>query len=351
MFYTDKYTPQNIEDAFFHKELLNLLKIMSSDEEIPHIIFYGSEGSGKKTIIKLFLEMLFDKSVHKTKDTIYKVTGSGNKKTDEAVKQSNYHIVIKPNNNNSDRYLIHDIVKEYAKRKSLGVFQTNRNFKLVLINSIDNMSYYAQSSLRRTMERYNHNCRFVMWCRSLSKVIKPLQSRCICLRVKSPSDEELFRHILNISIKENINVGLEKYAEIISKSKGNIKSALWELQFLKFKYDMDTNYAQSINQIIKLILEKKLENVQTIRNILHSLMITNVDDTTILRDIIDAISMSNNFSDNLKQQIIQVGAIYENQLVKGRREIIQFDAFITSACRFVFEEKVNKPPLTLKKKM
>jgi replication factor C subunit 3/5 len=339
MFFTDKYTPLTVKDAFFHKELLNLLQIMSNDEEIPHIIFYGTEGTGKKSLIKLFLEMLFDKSVNKTKDTIYKITGSGNKKTDEIVKQSNYHIVIKPNNNNSDRYLIHDIVKEYAKRKSLGVFERNRNFKLVLINNIDNMSYYAQSSLRRTMERYNHNCRFVMWCRSLSKVIKPLQSRCICLRVPTPSDEKLFKHILNISIKENINVGLAKYSEIINKSKGNIKSALWELQFLKFNYDLDTNYNQSINEIVKLILEKKLVNVQIIRNILHSLMITNIDDTTILRDIIDNICLNNKFTDNLKQKIIQAGAIYENQLVKGRREIIQFDAFITSAVRFVFEEK------------
>ena len=32
------------------------------------------------------------------------------------IKQSKHHIIIEPNNNNFDRYLIQDIVKEYARR-------------------------------------------------------------------------------------------------------------------------------------------------------------------------------------------------------------------------------------------
>src|SRR3990167_878267 len=110
-----------------------MLKIMSADDSIPHVIFYGPEGSGKKTIINLFLEMIYDKDVHKLEDCIYKVAGSGNKITEVIVKQSNYHIIIEPNNNNFDRYLIHDIVKEYAKRRSLGIFKTIRQFKMVVI--------------------------------------------------------------------------------------------------------------------------------------------------------------------------------------------------------------------------
>jgi DNA polymerase III delta prime subunit len=111
---------------------------MSKDEAIPHIIFYGPEGSGKKTMIRLFLEMLFDSSVHRTVDVAYKVSGSTSKNKVEKIKQSNYHIVINPKNNNYDRYLIHDIVKEYAKRKSLGAYKTDRSFKVVSINNLDN---------------------------------------------------------------------------------------------------------------------------------------------------------------------------------------------------------------------
>ena len=84
------------------------------------------------------------------------------------------------------------------------------------------------------MERYNDKCRFVMWCKSLSKIIKPLQSRCICLRVPSPTDLELFGYIFNISIKEGIKLSIEELSNIVEKSKGNTKTALWQLEYFRF---------------------------------------------------------------------------------------------------------------------
>ena len=337
MFLIDKYRPLILKYVFFHKKLIELLKVMSKDEAIPHIIFYGPEGSGKKTIIRLFLEMLFDETVHKIKDTTYKVIGSGNKIILEKVKQSNYHIVIDPKNNNFDRYLIHDIVKEYAKRRSLNVFQTTRSFKVVLINNLDNMSYYAQTSLRRTMERYNDKCRFIMWCRSLSKVIKPLQSRCICLRVPSPDDIELFQYIFKISVKENILLGLNQYNDIINKANGNIKTALWDLEFYRYSYNSNTDYYDSLNKIVELILELKLSNIIEIRHIIFNLMITNYNRTTIMKDIIDTLCTCDKLSDNIKQKIVYESAEIEYQLVKGRREIIQFDALITSILKIIYD--------------
>ena len=181
MFFVDKYTPQSIGDAKFHIDLLNRLEHMSKNESIPHMLFYGPDGCGKKTIIKLFLEMLFDKDVHKTEDSVYTVVGSGNKAVQVVVKQSNYHIVIEPNNNNFDRYLIQDIVKEYAKKMPMSIFKTKKIFKIVLINNVDNLSYYAQTSLRRTMEKYSSTCRFIMWCTCPTRVIEPLISRCVFL--------------------------------------------------------------------------------------------------------------------------------------------------------------------------
>ena len=58
MFFIDKYTPQSVDEAKFHLELLNRLSYMSKNESIPHILLCGPDGSGKKTIIKLLLEML-----------------------------------------------------------------------------------------------------------------------------------------------------------------------------------------------------------------------------------------------------------------------------------------------------
>ena len=83
--------------------------------------------------MELLLEMLYDKSVHDIVDSIYKVAGSGNTITEVVIKQSNYHIIIEPNNNNFDRYLIQEVVREYAKRMPLNIFTTKKVFKTVVI--------------------------------------------------------------------------------------------------------------------------------------------------------------------------------------------------------------------------
>ena len=48
MFLIDEHTPKNIDDVVFHKDIYELLKNMAKDESIPHIIFHGKEGTGKK---------------------------------------------------------------------------------------------------------------------------------------------------------------------------------------------------------------------------------------------------------------------------------------------------------------
>lgn len=54
MLLIDKYRPSALKDAYFNEDILNLLSVMSQDDAIPHIIFYGPEGSGKRTTVKMF---------------------------------------------------------------------------------------------------------------------------------------------------------------------------------------------------------------------------------------------------------------------------------------------------------
>jgi replication factor C subunit 3/5 len=337
----DKYKPTNKKEAFFHKQILDLLEVMSKDEAIPHIIFYGPCGSGKKTLISIFLEMIFGKYANKTKNVQYKVSGSGSKVTTEVVKQSNYHIVIEPKNNNSDRYIIHDIVKEYAKH--IGAFRKSRSFKVVLINNIDNLSYSVQTSLRRTMETFNEKCRFIMWCKSLSKVIKPLQSRCVCLRIPTPTNHELFQYIFKISILEQMDLELNQYHTIVTESCGNIKVALYMLHMYKFGYtDTKTDYEIAIDQIVDLILDLKIENILEIRTIVSNLKITTFEGSVIMKDIVDKLCCRKELSDDAKYEIVTCAANSEYQLIKGRREMLQFDKLIATIMEIYFRISSNK---------
>ena len=327
-FFVDKYVPKNIDEALFHKNELDMLQKMAKDDAVPHIIFYGSSGVGKKTAINLFLEMLYDHQVHKLNDAIYTVSGSGYSSTDIVIKQSNYHIVIEPKNNNFDRYLIQDVVKEYAQHVPLNMFTANKIFKTVLINNIDNLSYYAQTSLRRTMEKFSGTCRFIMYCRSLSKVIDPIRSRCYCFRIKAPSDDEMVELIANVALNEKIKLTLNDYYNIIKFSDGNIKKVLWMLQLKLLDEPTLTTYDQTIDDILDKLLTRNIKPVLEIRTLLYNMMITNITGTQIIKDIIKHMFDHPAISKACRRHIVEVAARFEHNLIRGRREIIHIEAFI-----------------------
>lgn len=317
----------NPANCYFHKEIFRKLQNIAKDDDIPHIIFYGNPGSGKKTTLNLFLEMIFDKSVYKLDNSKYTVVSSGNIENEVFVKQSDHHIIIEPNNNNFDRYLIQDIVKVYAKKYPLSIFEKNRNFKAVQINHLDNLSYYAQTSLRRTMEIYSRSCRFIMWCYSLSKVIEPLRSRCLCIHVPTQSPDELIKWTYNIASLENIQLNPYLLHRILESSNGNLKKILWKLDLYKYRKKINNAYEKLILKLIDEIIGDG--KIPKIREYLYNMMITNIPSNTIIKDILNIILINNNnISDNKKLDIISCASNYEYGLSKSRRDIMHIEAFI-----------------------
>lgn len=351
MFYIDKYTLKTYNKPQFHQDLLKRLEHMSKNESMPHMLFCGAAGSGKKTIIKTLLEMLFDSSVHKLEDTTYPVYGSGNKVTNVQVKQSDYHIVIEPGSNNFDRYLIQDIVKEYAKKKPMGVFKTKKIFKVVLINNIDNLSYYAQTSLRRTMEKYSRTCRFIMWCTCSTRVIEPLISRCAFFTVASPTEDELFSYIYQISIKERMSLQLKDFMYILNCARGNIKEALWLLQLYKLKYTTNNIYYYTIDVITNMIISHDISRINNptksagifMRDLLYNIMVTNVSGTQIMKDILHRLVENPDIPDECKYQMINTIAYYEHHIIKSRRNIFHLEAPIIKIMKVLYEWEKTHP--------
>lgn len=338
MFLYDKYSPKSVDELIFNKDVAERAIRMSSDVSIPNIILYGPDGAGKKTMLRLLMESIFDKRVNETNDINYSICGSGNKTSMVPIRQSNFHIVIEPNNNNFDKYLIQNIVNEYARRVPLEVmYKSSKPFKVVLINDVENLSYYAQMSLRRTMEKYSHICRFLMICNALSKVIDPLRSRCVCIRVPAPTKEEIIHTILNICYHENIDISLRKLNDIVNLSDGNIKNAIWLLECVTRNLEPNNTYIKSISQICSLIMKKSLANVNTIRKILYDMLITNIPCSNIIKNITLALCNSPKISDDKKRNIIIICAHYEKNLVLGRREMFHLDGMVVEIISILSE--------------
>lgn len=109
-----------------------------------------------------------------------------------------------------DRIVISEILKEIAQTQQVDLSAKQRFkgelhvslfsqayptkshlFPVVVINEADSLSRDAQAALRRTMERYMSNLRIIMCANSTSKLIAPIKSRCLLVRVAAPNDEEV----------------------------------------------------------------------------------------------------------------------------------------------------------------
>lgn len=331
MFSINKYTPKSIDEIInennLHMEEAKKILNISKDNSIPHLIFYGPEGSGKKTLIRVLLKLLYGKSVEKIIDVTYSVSSSGNTSKEVSIKQSPYHIIIEPQNNNFDRYLIQDIVKKYAEKNQLTIENNKKMFKVVMINNIDNLSYHAQTSLRRTMEIYSKSCRFIMWSRSLSKVIDPLISRCFSFQVKSPTNSSLYKHLLKVSLLEKIPMEYEDYNLIIYKCNGNIKEALWMLELKKYGLDCNTSYDLTIKLIAKYLKKSSYEKLVPIRLMCYDMIITSISCTAIAKSVLNELLDDESISHDKKIKIIRIAANVDPKLIKGRRKITQLEKF------------------------
>ncbi len=339
MIFSDEYTPkEDIDYIFFHEEKVKKLKKMSDDNAIPNLIFYGPEGCGADYLVSTFLKMLYGNSISEVSNAIYKVMGSGNTPKEIPIRQSNFHIEIEPNNNNFDRYLIQDIVKEYARRMPLDIFDVKRSFKTVFIKNIDNMSYYAQTSLRRTLELYSKTCRFIMLSNSLSKVIEPLRSRCYCFRVNNPSNGDLFCYLMRVAAKENMQLSISDFQNIISQSKRNIKKALWLLQMHKIKESSIISYDIVLDKILTLIKTCNLSNIYIrnsegvcvggIRQLMYDIMITNICGSVVIKDLL--VKLMNDESIPIKNRMLlpDIASTAEHNYNLCRREIIHLEYFV-----------------------
>ena len=379
MFLIDKYTINDMNDIILHKDIYNKLvigynienrklnleeldkiiknksydqfekfyytksKIYSNYEMMPNLLINGPAGCGKHTLIKLLLTDIFDSTINDTFIETYHIKGYGNSIVDIDIEQSKYHIIIEPNNTGLDKYLIQEIVKEYAKKKIINVSYNKYPFRVVLINNFDNLHYYAQTSLRCNMEKYYKTCRFILCANNTSKIIEPILSRCLNIRIPVPTYEEMKNLIYYITIRENKLITKNKINDIIEQGGLNIKNTLWILQMYYYKItDYELPWKKSLDKIIEFMVElKKIKILNekiiiTTRTILYNIFTTNIPAIYILQELIKKIINSNQFDVNITHIILQLSSNTEIRLNKGKRSIIHLDTFMCKIYKEIY---------------
>ena len=337
MLLIDKYKCKNDYDVLYNEDIVKQLKNISKYKNIPNIILYGNIGSGKKTLVNLFLKYVYNDDIFNLNVNEYEIVNGSNKK-DISYKYSPYHIVLNFVKNNSyDKYIIQKLIKMYASNIMLMDNKTDKTFKSVFIQNIENLSYYAQMSLRRTIEQYSQICKFIFTCDAINNIIEPLRSRCICIRVPNPTDNEIKLVLNNIYYNEtnNININLINY--ITKYSKNNIKNAILILNYylVNNNHKISNDYDDIINKIVKLILNYDLDYIDKIKDEIYNILITNINPDKIFIDIMTKLIDNNNLTISQKEKIIDLTRIYNIRSNNCRRIIMEISIYISKIIIFL----------------
>lgn len=278
---------------------------------------------------------------------------------------SNYHIELCPADAGSrDRLVTQDVISEIAGSGSVvnsgGGFGRGDSagsaeggsssssssllrpqYKVVVLHEVDRLTKQAQAALRRTMERHTASCRLILVCNSQSKVIGPVRSRCLGVRVAAPSEDEISTIIQNVASKEcpGRTFPAELAVNIARESDRNLRRALLMAEAVHvqsggapqpdspvLKTDWEAYIVQLAGDITR---EQSPQRLLAAREKIYELLINCIPADVILKTLMGELLKS--LDDEMKGEVVNWAAHYEHRMSSGAgngKDIFHLEAFV-----------------------
>jgi replication factor C subunit 3/5 len=339
MLWLDKHRPKTFDEMDYHADLSARLKRIAASRDQPHMLIAGPSGAGKSTRVHALLRELYGPGADMIKVETRSVAPNPNAPTntvDIQVVVSNHHLAVTPSDLGNKDHVVMQLIKEVASHPPLG----GHTFKVVVIDEAGSLSATAQAALRRTMERYMKTCRIILTCDSTSKIIPPLRSRCLSIRIGAPSQQEVEKVLMKVADAEGVKCAPELAQRVAEKTGRDMRRALLVLETIHSQGNAKVlagnvtvpqePWDTAVDKVAKKILQEQSPRMaMEVRGNVYELMAACLPPDFILKELLGKLlSEARVADDSFRRQAIAAAAHFESTMKQGSKDIFHVEAFV-----------------------
>ncbi|KAM7514827.1 hypothetical protein LguiA_004410 [Lonicera macranthoides] len=312
--WVEKYRPQSLADVAAHRDIVDTIDRLTSENKLPHLLLYGPPGTGKTSTILAVARKLYGSQMH---NMVLELNASDDRGI-EVVRQQ---------------------IQDFASTQSFS-FGPKSSVKLVLLDEADAMTKDAQFALRRVIEKYTKNTRFSLICNHVNKIIPALQSRCTRFRFAPLDAVHVSERLKHVIAAEGLDVPESGLAALVRLCNGDMRKALNILQSTHMASQQITEEAvylctgnplpKDIEQISYWLLNESFS--ETFRRITQMKTIKGLALVDIVREVTMFVFKIKMPSD-VRVQLINDLADIEYRLSFGCNDKLQLGSLISTFAR------------------
>ncbi|MAG91547.1 replication factor C small subunit [Candidatus Woesearchaeota archaeon] len=305
--WTEKYRPSDFSEIKGQKEIVKRVKAFVEQKNLPHLLFAGPAGVGKTSLSLVVAKKLFKDL---WRQNFLELNASDERGID----------------------IIRNKVKDFARTRAIG----NVPFKIIYLDECDALTREAQQALRRTMENYTQTCRFILSANYSSKIIEPIQSRCVVFRFKQLDKKDIFTLIDNIAKEEKLKIDEKAKEALFEISEGDCRKLENIMQSSAAITDNITeDLTHSMASIakpkeIKEVLELAIRNefIESRKKLLDLMLTYGLAGIDVIKQIQKEI-LNLKIDNKAKMVLMEKCGEIEFRMTEGSDEFVQLEALLS----------------------